>query len=138
VIVAPEVWDYYSKMGAEKSWLGFPTGLEIKLASGWPRQRFEGGTTYWKSGSDPIAVRKALDEYIFQDRELLKRLGYPVSEEQAVGSGESDSIQFFQRGVVTCRGDKYEVWVRPESKPQSSVDDRVIADVIRDSRSIND
>jgi hypothetical protein len=112
MIVAPEVWDYYSQLGAEKSWLGFPVTGEYGKYLDVGRQDFEGGMIYWRSGSDPICVRKAVDEFITQGHNI----GYPVTEEHPVNSGESDSIQFFERGVVTCRDGKYEVWLRPDEK----------------------
>lgn len=127
VVVVPEIWNYYSNLGAEKSWLGFPMRLGMPLSGVRRRQRFEGGTTYWKSGSDPIAVHKALDDYIFQDHDLLKRLGYPVAEEASLSTGETDRIQFFKGGVVTLRDGKYEVWVRPDSKPESPMEPDTMA-----------
>ena len=117
VIVDPEVWDYYSNLGAEKSWLGFPASPAIIPSSRrFRRQIFEGGTTYWKSGVDPISVRKVVEDHIFQDLDLLAQLGFPVSEEQPVGTGTADTIQFFQRGAVTCRDDKCEILLHPERK----------------------
>lgn len=120
VFLEPKVWVYYNRLGAEKSWLGFPVGRTLmQPLSGIARQRFEGGTTYWESGKDAIGVRKAVEDFIFQDRDLRWRLGFPVSEEQPEGIGASGSIQFFQGGVITCRDGKYEVLLRPHSEPES-------------------
>ncbi|HWG60177.1 MAG TPA: hypothetical protein VG253_00560 [Streptosporangiaceae bacterium] len=114
VMVAPQVWDYYSKLGAEKSRLGFPT--RRSMASGNGIQQFEGGRIYWLSGSNPVAAYHAVLDVVALDKGISGQIGFPVTEEQPVGTGESDSTQFFQGGVVTCRGGKYEVWVRPEQK----------------------
>jgi hypothetical protein len=120
VFLEPKVWVYYNRLGAEKSWLGFPVGRTLmQPLSGIARQRFEGGTTYWEPGKDAIGVRKAVEDFIFQDRDLRWRLGFPVSEEQPEGIGASGSIQFFQGGVITCRDGKYEVSLRPHSEPES-------------------
>jgi hypothetical protein len=116
VLVAPEAWPYYSKLGAEKSWLGFP--IE-RSARGSGLQGFEGGRIYWETGSDPAAVRRAVTDLIAQGKELTAKLGLPVTEEQSVGAGESDRIQFFEDGVVTCRNGKYEAWVRPDADRQT-------------------
>jgi hypothetical protein len=136
LVVVREVWGYYTKLGAEKSWLGFPATQGVSLPSGVVRQRFEGGTIYLRSKSGPVAVRKAVDDYIFQDRDLLKRLGFPVSEEQPVGEDGSGCIQYFQNGVVTLRDGKYEVWVRPDPKSEPPVEQDFYADVARFARQL--
>jgi hypothetical protein len=113
--VMPGVWDYYSKMGAETSWLGFPnhhSGIGRWSATA-GADYFEGGVIYWRVGSDPIAVRKAVADLAGQDWGWRSRLGFPVTEEASADSGESDSIQFFENGVVTLRDGEYEVWLRP-------------------------
>jgi len=70
-------------------------------------QYFEGGAIFYRIS--PIAVRAA----VFKVRDFWL-LRYPVSQEYCVNSGESDSIQYCQRGVVTRQYGKYEVWLRPD------------------------
>jgi uncharacterized protein with LGFP repeats len=120
VIGAPEVWEYYTKLGAEKSWLGFPIGQrQVKLPTrlGLGFQRFQVGRIYWQHGIGPIAVRAEIVELT----ELHDSLGHPVSDEQPFGVDGSDRIQFFDGGVVTYRDGKYEIWLRPDSNPESLV-----------------
>src|SRR3984957_4930235 len=92
VMVAPQVWEYYNRLGAEKSWLGFPLTIEYGQHLRVGRQDFEEGALYSPSGSDPISVRNAVIEFISR---FGHSVGYPVSEEHPMGTGGSDSIQFF-------------------------------------------
>ena len=109
IIVKPEIWDYYSKLGAEKSWLGFPTAWQmIDSPSGYETQLFEEGTIYWRPGISPIAVPEAVRKCA-----PTSYFDFPVTEQQPMGTGGSDRIQFFNGGVVTYRDGKYEAWVRP-------------------------
>jgi hypothetical protein len=112
VFVSPEIWDYYSKLGAEKSWLGFPARSEEfpNIAGG---QVFTGGVIWLRPGADPIAVSVAVMNLLIKG-DSRGRIGSPVTEEQPVGTNGSDRIQFFQEGVVTLRDGKYEAWLRPE------------------------
>jgi uncharacterized protein with LGFP repeats len=132
VTVAREFWNYYTKLGAEKSWLGFPESPGLGHEHlGVTIQGFDGGAIYWYSESGPIAVRKAVFEFIAQAgnmsmaqrraKLLPVRLGFPVTEEASVSLGESDRIQYFENGVVTCRNGKYEVWLRPDTEPVAPV-----------------
>jgi uncharacterized protein with LGFP repeats len=125
VMIAEEVWDYYSKLGAENSWLGFPTEqrrvtLPSRLGLGF--QNFEAGTIYWRPGSDPFGVPATVMELIKQTRNLREPIGFPMTEEQPIGTAGSSRIQLFENGVVTRRDGKYEIWVRPDSKPGSTVE----------------
>lgn len=117
VMVIMEFLDYYIELDAEKSWLGFPVTevADAIFSRSGVHQRFEGGTIY-VYGAGTFAVRKAVDDYIFQDGDLPPQLGFPVTEEESVGTGESDRIQFFENGVVTLRDGKYEIWLRPDEK----------------------
>jgi hypothetical protein len=119
VTVAREVWRHYSELGAEKSWLGFP----VERASFLPNdigglQKFERGAIYWRTGSGLIGVPAPVMELIEQTQNLREPLGFPVTEEQSMGPDESDRIQFFERGIVTLRDGKYEIWVRPDAHRQ--------------------
>src|SRR6185312_5152461 len=107
---------YYSKLGAEKSWLGFPSWLQqAHPQTKSLTQDYEGGTVYWQPRVGPIAVPTWVIELIRQDGTAGQQLGFPVTEETSLGTGESDRIQFFENGVVTLRDGKNEMWVRPDS-----------------------
>ena len=86
VFLEPKVWVYYNRLGAEKSWLGFPVGRTLmQPLSGIARQRFEGGTTYWEPGKDAIGVRKAVEDFIFQDRDLRCDSAFPYPKSSLKG-----------------------------------------------------
>lgn len=109
VAVAVAIWPYYDRLGAEKSWLGFPVAAvdPARVVSG--VQEFESGTVFWRLGTSTIAVGAWLTD---QDR---NRLGFPVSEEEPAGEDGHGRLQFFDRGVVTLRDGKREIWLRPDS-----------------------
>lgn len=108
VPVAQEIWGYYKDLGAEKSWLGFPTHPQFSLSplGAVEVQDFEAGRIYWQPDIESLAVRtevvKLIERYHF--------LGYPESGELPVGTGGVASIQFFGDSVVTCVGGSYRVW----------------------------
>jgi uncharacterized protein with LGFP repeats len=116
VAVDWRVWPYYRKLGREKSWLGFP--IEPGRSMMWSRggQNFEGGMIYWRRETDPIAVPVAIMQLIQEEDTLAGRLGYPVSEEEPIGTSRHDRIQFFENGVATLQDQKREIWLRPDSK----------------------
>ena len=110
-----DIWEYYRNLGAEKSWLGFP---KHALGMGPPPsgiERFESGWIFKRRSSSPFSVSLAV-------MELQRGIGYPVSEQQIVGEDGSGRIQFFEKGVVTLRDGKYEVWLRPDSDPNPGSD----------------
>jgi hypothetical protein len=78
-------------------------------------QLFQGAAVYWHPEFGSIAFPIVV-AHVIREKRLASIIGFPVSDEQPSGKDGSDSIQFFQGGVVTCRDGKYEVWVRPESK----------------------
>jgi hypothetical protein len=39
--------------------------------------------------------------------------GFPVSQEQTIGTDSGDRSQFFEKAVVTLRDGKRELWPRP-------------------------
>jgi uncharacterized protein with LGFP repeats len=111
VMVRPEVWSYYSGLGAEKSWLGFPRSLgQDESAGGFAIQLFEAGGIYWRSGGAPIAVPNWA---VSMSAATVGSLGFPVSELQSIGVSESDRIQFYENAVVTLRDGKPQIWLRP-------------------------
>jgi LGFP repeat len=118
VVVAPEVCDYYNKLGAEQSWLGFPISFRYTDASpsGYGAQDFEQNSVYWTPDNGPHAVSGTVIELLLKNPRVS--IGYPISEEQAVGDSESHRIQYFERGVVTMRDSEYEVWLPPDPLPE--------------------
>ena len=125
--VDPGIWDYYCRLGAENSWLGFPVE-KAKPDNRRPEGRiqgFEGGEICWGSDANPIAVPEATMTAVtrlfirFATQTSLglftgqTSLGLPVTEEQPVGPQGSDRIQFFVNGVVTLRDGRREIWLRP-------------------------
>jgi uncharacterized protein with LGFP repeats len=138
LVIAPEVWNYYRDLGGEDSWLGFPSAKalwseaadldlwseatapdadalpdpeelseQVESAS----QVFEGGSIFWLPETGAIAVSGAAMDML-RDSDLKERLGFPVAEEQPIGTGD-DSIQFFDHGAVILRDGKREVLVPP-------------------------
>jgi uncharacterized protein with LGFP repeats len=117
-VVAPEIWDYYRAAGDARSWLGYPQGSWQRTGMQSGMQRFEGGTIFWRSDTGAFAVSQyvTVSAVIGDGRGMpgkLGKLGYPVSEEQAIGSG-TDRIQFFECGVIRHRDGKHDVWLTPE------------------------
>ena len=120
-IIAPEIWSYYSELGAEKSWLGFPTErarLRARASLN-GSQSFEAGAVYWLPGVNPITVSNEVLNTISRITGTSTGIGNPVSREEPSGADGSGRIQHFENGVVTLRDGKYEVWLRPEPKPES-------------------
>jgi uncharacterized protein with LGFP repeats len=117
------IWGYYSNLGEEKSWLGFPAkpGKGLSLP-GCGVQYFEEGLIYWQPEKNPIAVSLAIISWIAKDNAIRGRLGFPVSEEGPAGADGSGRIQFFEKGVVTLRDGEREAWLRPDSKAESPVE----------------
>lgn len=104
---------YYRANGGTSSWLGFPkaNGKGLPRTGGGFVQRFEGGNLYDKPEAGVFGVPSAVVEFVPR-AEGWDRLGWPVSEEQAIGSGD-DRIQFFENGAVTLRDGKREIMLRP-------------------------
>jgi hypothetical protein len=97
----------YEELGGPGSWLGFPVGkAEGPPACGGLRQGFEHGSIYDQPGHrDPVTVPAETAELTGD------RIGWPVSEEQSMGSGGSGRIQFFENGAVIVRDGKREILV---------------------------
>jgi uncharacterized protein with LGFP repeats len=115
VPVSGEILDYYSGLGGEKSWLGFPTSsVDLVLKRAFV-QRFEAGMIYLIVGAGPISVSDAFANLVPDDCAPHEILGFPTSEEQPIGASESDRIQFFENAVVTLRDGNGEMWVRLHS-----------------------
>jgi hypothetical protein len=114
VVVAPEIWDYYADLNAEKSWLGFPVKDTFRhLRLGFLFQYFEGGVIYSRRETGPVSVPAEVAALM-----LVRNLGMPTSEEQPVGDSESHRIQYFENGVATLRNGKREIWLRPDPLPE--------------------
>jgi hypothetical protein len=115
VPVAWEILDYYNGLGAEKSWLGFPTSSVVWVSKCGYVQSFEAGMIYRKFETNPIAVSDAFAKLLPDGCAPHEVLGFPASEEQPIGASESGRIQFFENGVITLQDGHGEMWVRPQS-----------------------
>lgn len=109
---------HYQALGGPGSWLGFPVAEQERVRDGAWLQRYEGGILYYPDAHypdayDPRAVQRAALDLIGEpDGGTI--LGWPVSEEEPIGTG-ADRIQFFERGAVTLRDGKRRILVYPES-----------------------
>jgi hypothetical protein len=127
VPVSGEILGYYSGLGGEKSWLGFPTSsVDLVLKRAFV-QRFEAGVIYLIVGVGPISVSDTFAKLVPEGCAPHEVLGFPTSEEQSIGPNESGRIQFFENGVITLRDGHGEMWARPQSDlgPVIYVDHRV-------------
>jgi hypothetical protein len=114
VMIEPQIWEYYTNLGAETSWLGFPTGSKLPTPNPTVGGHFfEGGAIYWRPGNGPFGVPVAFRNFV---TEKHVPIGWPVTENLVIAGGESDCIQFFEKGVVTRRDGKYEVWMHVNSE----------------------
>jgi len=111
----------YERDGGSGGWLGFPIG-ETGVIPGYRWfQRFEGGIRSSNPRDrmdDPIAVRNEVLKLI----QPFRYFGFPVSQEQSFGANGHDCFQFFENGVVTLRGGKREIWLRPDSNTGSPIE----------------
>lgn len=108
---------HYRGLGGVESWLGFPTSEPHRVRDKSWLQRFEGGAIFDRDGQGSVTVSNATLELIHESEPGGgTKLGWPVFEEESIGSrGRSDRIQFFENGIVTMRGSKREIWLRPDS-----------------------
>jgi LGFP repeat len=109
--VGGEIASFYERPDGTSHWLGYPMSNVTSLGSN-SRQEFEGGTVFAGMPTGAVAVPVASMNLITES--IRDRLGVPVAAEQAAG-GEGDRWQFFENGVVTLRGGKREVWLRPDA-----------------------
>jgi hypothetical protein len=114
----------YQALGGAESWLGFPVSEAERLGHG-SAQRFEGGTicqynvAWWTDEAvapDTAIAVPAETVTLICDAHGgdLGGCGMPVSEEQPIGTGTSDRIQFFESAVITLRNGRRELWPRPQ------------------------
>jgi len=108
----------YERLNGTASWLGFPTSDEkdVSAEAGEPGrtiQSFEGGAIFYSDKYDSVLVRREIVDHLAEFTRSVERLGFPVSEAEPLASGGDDCIQFFERGVVTARDKKIQVWLSP-------------------------
>lgn len=101
----------YNQLGAEKSWLGFPTSEEMAIKDGGRFVRFQNGNIYWSPTTGAVAVPNdiigAWGELNWENGEL----GYPTAEAEAIDGG---LVQQFQNGYVVRTADGKNYWLRGE------------------------
>jgi hypothetical protein len=96
----------YEKLGGPSSWLGFPIATQVGFRPG-RIQRFERGSIYLGPGGEAVAIAvPAVTADLAGDR-----LGWPVSPEKPVGGSDDETIQYFEKGIVTLRDGQREVWL---------------------------
>lgn len=90
---------YWSGLGWENGWLGYPTGDELSVKGG-VSQTFQGGTVFWKRASGQThGVRGGiLGKYADLKWEQGK-LGFPVSDENT-GLRNGGASQVFEHGQI--------------------------------------
>jgi hypothetical protein len=115
VLVSGDILTYYSGLGGQKSWLGFPTSSMDLVSKRAFVQRFEAGAIYLIAGVGPISVSDAFAKLVPDGCAPHEVLGFPTSQEQPIGANDSGRIQFFENGVITLRDGNGEMWVRPHS-----------------------
>ncbi|MGO1949918.1 MAG: alpha/beta hydrolase-fold protein [Mycobacteriaceae bacterium] len=87
----------YSEMGGSNSWLGYPTGEEVKIKGGF-LQNFEEGAIYWTPELGAVPVKKdVIDAWGKSDWETGP-YGFPTAPAEQVDGG--GAIQEFQNGVA--------------------------------------
>lgn len=95
-----EILAKWAELGLEKSFLGYPLTDEISTPDGIGRfNHFQGGSIYWTPDTGAHEVHGNI---LVRWSELgweNSCLGYPISDEEAVGSDSRQSR--FQHGVIT-------------------------------------
>jgi hypothetical protein len=110
---------FYQELGGPGSWLGLPVEkytAAINRFNGRLIQRFERGSVYERLGHDVVAVPAETVDLVGD------RLGWPTSNEEAVGGDDGHRIQYFEHGLVTLDGGR-EIWRReppPLTNPPDS------------------
>jgi hypothetical protein len=120
--VGGDIESFYERPDGTSYWLGYPMSNATPLGSN-STQEFEGGTVFAGLPAGVVAVPVASMNLI--KGSIRERLGFPVTAEMAAGNG-GDRWQFFENGVVTLRGGKREVWVRPNATGLGSFVDSVL------------
>ena len=103
-----EILDYYERTGGPASRLGFPVSAVTSCVGGGVVQMFEGGSVYFRLGSDIVTVPTVTIDLLKWGGMSEQRLGWPVSEEEPIGSG-INRIQLFEKGAVVVRGGRREI-----------------------------
>lgn len=98
----------YEEFGGPACWLGLPTANAEGSWRNECTQAFEHGVVYSRPGCDAVAVPVETAALVGM------RLGWPMSAEQPIGDNPRERIQFFERGIVTLRDGKRDIWRGPE------------------------
>ena len=87
----------YRSRGGTSGGLGFPMAAEKGEAGGGASQRFQGGWLYWSSSTGAYQIGGAVGERWLAAGGPSSGLGYPMSDDTAMGSG---SGQKFKNGTL--------------------------------------
>ncbi|MFT8396447.1 LGFP repeat-containing protein, partial [Propionibacterium sp.] len=92
------IHDEWASLGADKSYLGYPTSNEIPSTDGRVYQNFQGGTIYWAPGVGAYTIHGAIhDEWASLGADN-SYLGYPTSNE--IGTVNGGTFQNYQGGTI--------------------------------------
>ncbi|MCO5316676.1 MAG: hypothetical protein M9938_11035 [Solirubrobacterales bacterium] len=94
----------YLSLGADKSFLGYPTGSEVKLSTGGWYQQFQNGRIYWKGGLGAWPVTGGIGGRYLSMGADKSSLGYPTGKEIRLSNGEI--YQQFQKGRIYWKSGK--------------------------------
>ncbi|WP_425560152.1 LGFP repeat-containing protein, partial [Kineococcus glutinatus] len=117
-VVLGAVRDTWTRLGAERSPLGFPRGEEVRVRDGGVVQAFTGGLVLWHPATGAHEVRGAiLERYLAEGREGSS-LGFPTTGEIAIRGGAFTALQggavYWSpaTGAHVVRGAIREAWAR--------------------------
>jgi hypothetical protein len=119
--------ELYERLGGPAGRLGLPRSDETKanpkvINARCTIQEFEGGSIFRDEEHGPVAVSREVLPYVDKRHGLHGVLGFPVSQEEALGAGGGSRIQFFEHGLVTIRDDIIEVWTRYPAVPHEPIE----------------
>ena len=84
--------------GAERGYLGYPTGPETTLSTGGVFQQFENGRIYYSEATGAWSVHGAIREKFLSMNATLSYLGYPTNQESTDSNGAV--YQQFEHGRI--------------------------------------
>jgi uncharacterized protein with LGFP repeats len=101
-VVRGAILSKYLGMRGSASFLGFATSDELGAAGGGAVSSFQGGTIYWSPSTGAHWLRGPILEKFQMLNGPAGRLGYPVTDEYAVGRGVESELQHGWLTYVTA------------------------------------
>jgi uncharacterized protein with LGFP repeats len=94
-----KIGEKWNQLGRENG-VGYPVGNALPAANGARFTEFEGGKAItWHPSAGAFLVYGEIAKKWFEIGYVRSRLGYPVSDEQAVGSA-GQRVSYFQGGAI--------------------------------------